>query len=424
MAYQIQLRRDTAANWTSADPTMAQAELGFETDSGKLKIGDGSTAWTSLLYLPVDTDGQLYLLDGKKLYLGTGLDGEIYVSSDDLYVRNVTSNKDIIFSINDGGVQTTVMTVDGTTSSVLLGTTVAQTNYKLVVAGGNLQVSATATAAREIALVKTAGGHAYVGASYDGAGSYGNLVLQTSDTDRLTITTAGVFATGGETAPDASAGGLTLNQGAADTAILTLKSSDVSHGGADSRESDTYGAIQKFDGDGGGVVITALLDGDETTHVALAGVGHSRDDLDTTKSTAGRSAIEFIARQHDGAGAVAPVVADGNVFGIRAYIGAADASVLIVDEDGDIYSVSGAGPTAFDDEDDLALVAAARHLGPGWEGQVMAEHRERLQELGIITGDMYSHRKMTALQLGAITQLVGIVREQQARIDALEKQTA
>jgi hypothetical protein len=46
----IQIRRDTAANWTSANPTPAQGEFCFETDTKKLKIGDGSTAWTSLEY--------------------------------------------------------------------------------------------------------------------------------------------------------------------------------------------------------------------------------------------------------------------------------------------------------------------------------------------------------------------------------------
>jgi hypothetical protein len=46
----IQVRRDTAANWTSTNPTLASGEMGFETDTGKLKIGTGSTAWTSLLY--------------------------------------------------------------------------------------------------------------------------------------------------------------------------------------------------------------------------------------------------------------------------------------------------------------------------------------------------------------------------------------
>ena len=51
MADLIQIRRDTAANWASANPTLAQGELGAETDTSKIKIGDGSTVWSSLAYL-------------------------------------------------------------------------------------------------------------------------------------------------------------------------------------------------------------------------------------------------------------------------------------------------------------------------------------------------------------------------------------
>jgi hypothetical protein len=46
----IQIRRGTAAQWTSANPTLSAGEQGFETDTGKFKIGTGSTAWTSLAY--------------------------------------------------------------------------------------------------------------------------------------------------------------------------------------------------------------------------------------------------------------------------------------------------------------------------------------------------------------------------------------
>jgi hypothetical protein len=46
----ILIRRDTAANWTAANPTLASGELGGETDTGKLKLGNGSTAWNSLAY--------------------------------------------------------------------------------------------------------------------------------------------------------------------------------------------------------------------------------------------------------------------------------------------------------------------------------------------------------------------------------------
>lgn len=57
MANQIQIRRDTASNWTSADTVLAQGEWAYETDTGKKKLGDGSTAWTSLPYEGEVTDG-------------------------------------------------------------------------------------------------------------------------------------------------------------------------------------------------------------------------------------------------------------------------------------------------------------------------------------------------------------------------------
>jgi len=51
---QIQLRRDTAANWTSNNPTLAQGEPALETDTGRLKFGDGVTAYNSLTYFATD----------------------------------------------------------------------------------------------------------------------------------------------------------------------------------------------------------------------------------------------------------------------------------------------------------------------------------------------------------------------------------
>jgi hypothetical protein len=48
----LQLRQDTAANWTSVNPTLLAGELGRESDTGKIKIGTGSAAWTALAYMP------------------------------------------------------------------------------------------------------------------------------------------------------------------------------------------------------------------------------------------------------------------------------------------------------------------------------------------------------------------------------------
>jgi len=64
MASIIQIRRDTASDWTSANPTLAQGELGLETDTLKLKAGTGTTAWNSLAYYTLGTAGFLATTGG------------------------------------------------------------------------------------------------------------------------------------------------------------------------------------------------------------------------------------------------------------------------------------------------------------------------------------------------------------------------
>jgi hypothetical protein len=70
---QIQVRRGTAAQWTSANPTLAAGEWGLETDTLKTKIGNGSTAWTSLAYQGAGTV--------TSITAGTGLSGGTITST-------------------------------------------------------------------------------------------------------------------------------------------------------------------------------------------------------------------------------------------------------------------------------------------------------------------------------------------------------
>lgn len=56
MAVQIQLRNDTAANWTSANPTLARGEIGVEIDTNKMKIGTGTATWSDLPYTGIDSE--------------------------------------------------------------------------------------------------------------------------------------------------------------------------------------------------------------------------------------------------------------------------------------------------------------------------------------------------------------------------------
>lgn len=57
-------RRDTAANWTSTNPTLEAGQIGYETDTRKFKFGDGATAWNSLAYAAQPYDAELLALAG------------------------------------------------------------------------------------------------------------------------------------------------------------------------------------------------------------------------------------------------------------------------------------------------------------------------------------------------------------------------
>lgn len=50
MAFQIQLRRGTASAWSTVNPILVEGEVGLESDTNKMKVGDGTSAWNSLSY--------------------------------------------------------------------------------------------------------------------------------------------------------------------------------------------------------------------------------------------------------------------------------------------------------------------------------------------------------------------------------------
>ena len=62
----IQLRNDTAANWTNANPLLLKGEMGVETDTGKTKIGNGIDNWTTLKYSGVDEDTIKGIIDKNR----------------------------------------------------------------------------------------------------------------------------------------------------------------------------------------------------------------------------------------------------------------------------------------------------------------------------------------------------------------------
>lgn len=59
-----QQRRGIAAQWSAADPTLGAGEIGVETDTGRMKVGDDATAWTALPYIDDRVQSMVNLGDG------------------------------------------------------------------------------------------------------------------------------------------------------------------------------------------------------------------------------------------------------------------------------------------------------------------------------------------------------------------------
>ena len=77
----IQLRRDTASNWTTKNPVLLSGEMGIETDTNKFKFGDGNKTWTQLDYA-LATDIEKPIEDNETPTTSTvGAIGQIFVDT-------------------------------------------------------------------------------------------------------------------------------------------------------------------------------------------------------------------------------------------------------------------------------------------------------------------------------------------------------
>jgi hypothetical protein len=212
---QIQLRADTAANWTAESPTLLANEVGLETDTKKLKVGDGTTAWASLAYFPSIVTGGTVL---GNLEIGT---------TGTLTFEGSTAD----------GFETTLAVTDPTAARTI---TLPDQSGTVVVTGNASIVDADIAANAEIAVSKLANGTANQVLVTDGTDVSwsddltlaGNLTVNgtttTVNTETLTVKDKNIELAVVDTPSDATAdgGGITL-KGATDKTINWIDATDA-----------------------------------------------------------------------------------------------------------------------------------------------------------------------------------------------------
>ena len=216
-----------------------------------------------------------------------------------------------------------------------------------------------------------------------------------------------------------TAGGLTLDQYAADGAILTLRSSDVAHGMTDTASTSSYGELLKAHITSGGVNLRGFT---EDVYGVYLNSYHTNDD--TSKTTSSNGSFVIAGHKKSGSGSTN--------FGVNANIAVFqdhNTTRFILDSDGDSHQDVGTAWTNFDTMDDVkALNILAAHVtrrdDPLREsfGVFLQEERDFLERAKIVSFNSDGHHfvnmsKLTMLHTGAIRQLGG-------RVDRIEAENA
>ena len=172
MAVQIQMRRGTASQWTSSNPTLAAGEWGLETDTDKYKIGDGSTAWTSLGYSSLPSTAITNTVVDAK--------GDIVAATADNTVSRLAVGTDTYVLTADSGEATGLIWAAPTTGDITA--VVAGTN----IGGGATSGSATVNLAIDAAVDMGTDGSG-VDVTFHSATAGDNMLWDASD-EKLVIT--------------------------------------------------------------------------------------------------------------------------------------------------------------------------------------------------------------------------------------------
>ena len=135
MTTKIQIRRGLAATWLSSNPILSSGEIGFETDTNKIKIGNGSSNWTQLNYFSDIVSASSSLVSYIDQRVGSVID-----NAPDL----LNTLNELAAALGDNPDVLSTFITSNTASTIYLTKTSASSTY-LTQAAGLTAASASAT---------------------------------------------------------------------------------------------------------------------------------------------------------------------------------------------------------------------------------------------------------------------------------------
>jgi hypothetical protein len=130
MATRIQVRRGTNTQWNTTDPILNEGEFGYSTTDSQFKIGDGSTIWSELTYVPSESSLGSSLGDYIELTEKGSIDGVAELDGS----RNILAPAGIVFEGTANDFETTLEVTDPTADRTITLPNVTGT----VITTGNL----------------------------------------------------------------------------------------------------------------------------------------------------------------------------------------------------------------------------------------------------------------------------------------------
>ena len=298
-------------------------------------------------------------INGQSLILDADADTHITADTDDQIDIHISGADDFQFTANMFKAQSSsqIQADDGSEAS------------PGIIFSGDTGVGLWRAAAAE------GGGQNLVGITTDNASGdgFGTMILERS---RLHVND--------DTVNSKSASGITVQQHGYDDEIISLKSSDVSHGVTDVSETDSFGVFQKAIDATGGLEIVGIRDTSNTRGLVMKGYCSGLTD---SASTTANAAVEIHGYEYSGAGAT-DATANGLIFGVRTQKGNAEVTLFLVDEDGDI-SYDGSDAGAYDEYEDAQLTRAldlshGRNVIDSKFDKFIAYNHEKLADLKLV----------------------------------------